>query len=162
MRWTISQGHWPVEPRPTADVALMAHVGYDIEAFAAFLDAAEAAADRCVVVMRTSAGNRASHLLWPEIHGERRIPYPMLQELLVLLVARGVVPEVTLVDRGDWGYRSRSQLLESVRRLLGLRPGSDKDLRLGRLIEERAVERDGEWELDWSPMRDGVVTWRVS
>ncbi len=89
----VFQGTWPMAGQELhADVALMAHVGYDIETFGAFLDAVEAAAERCVVIMRGSVGGRASHLLWPEIHREARVPYPMLSELLVLLVARGVTP----------------------------------------------------------------------
>jgi hypothetical protein len=83
----------------------------------------------------------------------------MLQELLVLLVARGVVPEVSLVDRGSWGYVSREQLLVSSRRLLGLEPGSEKDRTLAALVAAQATERNGQWELDWSPMPDGIVTW---
>lgn len=156
---TVTETEWPVAVPPTADVALMAHVGYDIETFSAFLDAAETAARRCVVVMRTAVNTRASHILWPQVHGEPREAYPVLQELLVLLLARGVVPEVRLVDRGSWGYASREQLLDSARRLLWLRPGSAKDVALEALVNEQATERDGQWELDWSPMQDGVVTW---
>ena len=42
----IIEGRWPDlhGPQPSADVALMAHVGYDIEAIGPFLAAAEAAA----------------------------------------------------------------------------------------------------------------------
>lgn len=153
-RWPLQRG--PVE----ADVALMAHVGYDIEAFGAFLDAAEASARRrCVAIMRTSDTRRPSHLLWPDVHHEPRVPYPMLQELVVLLIARGATPEVTLVERATWGYGSREQLLEAARRQSWLRPGSDKDRLLVSLVAERATERDGQWELDWSPLWDGVVSW---
>ena len=151
---------WPTEPLPRADVALMAHVGYDIEDFAAFPDAAEQATGRCVAIMRASASERASFRLWPEVHGETRLAYPMLPELLTLLVARGAVPEVTLVERGMWGFDSREQMIATTRRLLGLRAGSAKDQRLVQLVDERATERDGQWEVDWSSMRDGVVTWR--
>jgi SAM-dependent methyltransferase len=155
----IIEDRWPTEPMLSVDVALMAHVGYDIEEFAAFLDAAEEAADRCVAIMRTSASGRASFGLWPEVHGEARSPYPMLPELLTLLVARGTVPEVTLVERGMWGFGSPEQMIAPTRRLLGLRAGSEKDRRLVQLIEERATERGGQWEVDWSPMHDGIVTW---
>lgn len=156
----IIEGSWPLADHALrADVALVAHVGYDIDAFAVFLDAAEAAARRCVVIMRTDGGGRASHALWPEIHGEPRVPYPMLPELLVLLVARGVTPAVTLVDRGAWGYGSRDQLLASLRRMLWLRPGSAKDRRLEQAVETLATQRDGQWEVDWTPMLDGVVSW---
>lgn len=157
----VLESRWPMEPVPAVDVALMAHVGYDIEDFATFLDAAEAAAERCVVIMRTSAAGRASYALWADVHGEERIAYPMLPELLVLLVARGVVPQVQLVDRGSWGYDDPDQIRASMRYLLGLRPGSAKDQRLQRLIDERASERDGAWEVDWTPMQDGIVSWTV-
>ena len=157
----VLESTWPTEPGPSADVALMAHVGYEIEDFGVFLDTAEAAVHRCVVVMRTSAAARASYTLWSEIHGEERVAYPMLRELLVLLVARDVVPQVELVDRGNWGYDDPDQIVASMRHMLGLAAGSAKDRRLQALIDERASERDGAWEIDWTPMQDGIVSWAV-
>lgn len=159
----VSPGRWPLEVAPAADVALLAHLGYDVEDFDAWLDAVEGAASRrCVVVMRAETGGAAGHPLWREIHGEPRVPYPMLGELLVLLLARGAVPEVTLTERRDWGYASRDELLEVARRQLWLRPGSDKDRRLQQLLAARAVERDGSWWLEPRRMLDGVVTWAPS
>ena len=155
----IIEGTWPVDPLPQADVALMAHVGYDIEGFAAFLDAAEAAARRCVVIMRASGADRAGHALWPDVHGEERLDYPMLPELLMLLLARGAVPEVTLVDRGSWGFDSREQLIDAATRLLWVRPDGEKGRLVERLVREHATEHEGQWEYDWSSVPDGVVTW---
>ena len=157
----ITASSWPLEGDASrADVALMAHVGYGVEAFGAFLDTADAAVSRrCVVVMRVSDADGSRDALWHEIHGEPRLPYPMLQELLVLLVARGVVPEVTLVDRSAWGSAGREELLEASRRQLWLRPGSAKDRALQELVNTRATERNGDWAIDWTPMQDGIVTW---
>ncbi len=156
----ITAGRWPLEDElPRADVALMAHVGYDIEDFSTFLAAAEAAAARCVAIMRVDTGTGTARSLWPEIHGEPRVAYPMLPELLVLLVARGAVPEVTLTERGAWGYASPQELLEASRQQLWLRPGSVKDRALEALLDARAVERHGEWAVDWTAMKDGIVTW---
>ena len=158
----ISEGLWPPEDGtvPGADVALMAHVGYDIEDFGSFLDAAEAAASRlCVVVMRSAHTANAGWALWQDIHGEPRVPLPMLSELLVLLLARGVTPSVTLTERVTWGYESPKLLLGALRRQLWVAPGSDKDQRLRALVEERAVERHGSWSTEWQPMLDGIVTW---
>lgn len=157
----IVEDEWPPRRSIQADVALLAHVGYDIEAFGVFLDAAEQSADRCVAIMRTSGAARLNAVLFPEIHGEPRQAYPMLPELVDLLAARAVEAEVTLVDRGAWGFGSPEQVLEAARRLLYLRPGSEKDQRLLRLVAERATERDGRWDIDWSSMQDGVVTWAV-
>jgi SAM-dependent methyltransferase len=156
----VSPGRWPLESVPAADVVLLAHLGYDVEDFDAWLDAAERVARRCcVVVMRADAAGTAGHPLWHEIHGEPRVPYPMLGELLVLLLARGAVPEVTLTERRDWGYGSRDELLEVSRRQLWLRPGSAKDRRLQQLLAARAVQHDGSWWLEPRRMLDGVVTW---
>lgn len=155
----VIEGTWPLAPSPQVDVALVAHVGYDIEAFGVFLDAAEAAAGRCVVVMRATASARTAEALWPEVHGEQRLSYPMLPELLTLLVARGTVPEVTLVERGGWGFDSLEQLVDAGMRLLWVRPDGAKGRLAERLLRERATEREGQWEYDWSPTFDGIVSW---
>lgn len=159
----VTAERWPIAGAvPAAEVALLAHVGYDIEDFAGFLDAAEAAASkRCVVVMRATGGSGPGQLLWQEIHGEPRVPYPTLGELLVLLTARGVVPEVRLVERSGWGYPTLAELLEAARRQLWLRRDSEKDERLRRLLGERAVEGRSGWALPAPTMQDGVVTWAV-
>lgn len=51
---------WPMDPRagaaPRADVALIAHLGYDVEAIGAFLDAMEVAAGRLCVAVHGGAG----------------------------------------------------------------------------------------------------------
>ncbi len=159
----ITAARWPVPGGvPMADVALMAHIGYDIEDFAGFLDAAEAAvSERCVVVMRASEGSGPGQLLWQVIHGEPRVPYPTLGELLVLLTARGAVPEVRLIQRPGWGYPTFEELVEASRRQLWLRPGSSKDRRLWQLLRSRAVEEESGWVLPTPPMEDGVATWAV-
>lgn len=158
----ITAGHWPLpDAPPQANVALMAHVGYDIEGFATFLEAAEEATDhRCVVVMRAGDASNPGPVLWEEIHAEPRTPLPVAEELLALLVAHGVAPQVTYSERGTWGYPARDQLLEASRRQLWLRPGSEKDRHLQQLISTRAEQRDGQWSLEWRPMRDAIVTWQ--
>ncbi len=158
----ITAARWPLAEGPVAaDVVLMAHIGYDIEEFSAFMDAAElAASERCVAVMRASDGTSPGQLLWSEIHAEPRVPYPTLGELLVLLTARDVAPEVTLVDRAGWGYETRDELLEAARRQLWLRPGSEKDRRLRQLLDAQAVEVEGGWSLPSPATQDGIVTWQ--
>jgi SAM-dependent methyltransferase len=162
---SVHDASWPVESSTMleADVALIAHVGYDVEDFAAFLDAAEASARKhCVVVMRQSSATSPGPLLWEEVHGEPRFPLPILPELVALLMERGVRPQITLVGRWTWGYGSRDELLGAARRQLWLQPDSEKDQHLQRIIAERATEQDGDWALDWSPMRDGIVSWKPS
>ena len=83
-----------------ADVALIAHVGYDIEAIGPFIDALEAAASRiCVAVLMQRVPASAADPFWPPVHGETRVGLPALPDLLELLEARGRRPRVTMVTR---------------------------------------------------------------
>src|SRR5262245_20390779 len=52
---------WPMERGPSADVSLIAHIGYDIEDIGPFLDAVEASARRlCVAVLVTPSPPHAA------------------------------------------------------------------------------------------------------
>ncbi|MEA2621786.1 MAG: hypothetical protein QOH61_696 [Chloroflexota bacterium] len=155
------EGRWPLPGYDrSADVALMAHVGYDIEEIGPFLDGMDAAATRCcVAVMGEGAMTTVATLFWEPVHGERRVALPALPELLALLVARGHLYELRLEDRQPPSFASVDELLWMARRQLWLRPGSEKDQVLERLVRETARERDGQWALDWSRSRIGIVTW---
>jgi SAM-dependent methyltransferase len=164
----LFEGRWPPTSwtaRGTADgidadVSLMAHVGYDIEAVGPFLDAMEAVTSRlCVAVMSEGAMTTVATLLWEPIHGEPRVPLPALPELVALLIARGRLPELSLTDRFPPSFESREAIVDTARRQLWLRPGSPKDRRTIDLVDGMATERDGRWALDWRITRIGVVTW---
>jgi SAM-dependent methyltransferase len=143
-----------------ADVSLMAHVGYDIEEIAPFLDALEAATRRlCVAVMGESAMTTVGRLYWERIHGEPRVALPALPDLLTLLLARDRLPEVRLVDRERPTYADLDALHDRARRQLWLRPGSDLDGRLRELLAADAVEADGVLSLPEDRARIGIVTW---
>jgi SAM-dependent methyltransferase len=157
------EGRWPMSlPHGTTavDVALMAHVGYDIRAIGPFLDAADAVADRlCVAVMGEGAMTTVATLFWDAIHGEPRVSLPALPELVALLIATGRLPEVRLGARAPVSFDTLDDLLGIARRQLWLRPGSEKDERLAALVRERAIERAEGWSLDRAPTRIGVVSW---
>jgi len=116
-------------------------------------------ARRCVAIMSEGAMTTVATLLWGPIHDEPRAPLPALPELLAVLIARGRLPEIELVDRRPTSFASREELVQLARRQLWLRPGSAKDRRLIDLVDERATERDGTWALDWAVTRIGIVTW---
>jgi hypothetical protein len=166
----IVEGRWPPSGWPNdrsevdgvrSDVSLMAHVGYDIEHIGPFLDAMEAATLRlCVAVLGESAMTTVATLFWEPIHGEPRVPLPALPELLALLLARGRLPEVRLVDRVPPTFDTWEDLVFMVRRQLWVRPGSDRDRKLEDLLRDRATAREGRWALDWGPTRIGIVTWQ--
>jgi SAM-dependent methyltransferase len=155
------KGRWPLDgDEPSADVSLMAHVGYDIEGIGPFLDAMEAATKRlCVAVLAAGAMTTVATLFWQPVHGEVRIPLPALPELLGVLMARGRLPAVALEDRVPATFDTYDDLVTMARRQLWVRPGSAKDRELQRLVKSTANQRDGRWALDWSRTRIGVVTW---
>ena len=155
----VLEARWPVADPPAADLALIAQVGYDVEPIGAFLDGMEAAARRlCVAVLLDRPPPSAVDALWPEVHGEERASLPALPEFLVLLLARGRLPEVRLVERAALGAATREELVNRARRLLWLRPGGEKDRRLLAQLE-CVTARDGQWLLPDGPTMVGVVTW---
>jgi len=164
----VVQGRWPAIDLTAGvgcatgaiDVALMAHVGYDIEGIGPFLDAAEATARRsCVAIIAEGAMTTVASLFWADIHGEPRVPLPALPELLALLVARGRLAEVRLVDRQPPTFDSFDELLATARRQLWLAAGSERDRHLVEVLRAEAVERDGRWGVDRGATKIGIVTW---
>jgi SAM-dependent methyltransferase len=160
----IIEGRWPdlPHPRPSADVALMAHVGYDIEAIGPFLEAAEAACHHCVAIMGEGAMTTAAALLWEPVHGEPRVPLPALPELVTLLLAMGRLPRLTLAERTPPAFETLEELLAMSRRQLWVAPGSRKDGRLASLATARASQREQGWALDWQPSMIGIVSWEAA
>ncbi len=76
----------PADPAPyTADVALIAHVGYDIEAIGPFLAAMESVAGRlCVAMLMERQPSSIADVCWPPVHGEARVALPALPEFVEL------------------------------------------------------------------------------
>lgn len=99
-------------------------------------------------------------LFWQAIHGEPRVRLPALPEFLALLLGRGRLPEVTLVERTPPTFASTDEALAMARRQLWLREGSAKDEELERLVSDTLTERDGRYALEWTPTKIGIVSWR--
>jgi hypothetical protein len=158
----VVAGRWPeMAAGLSADVSLMSHIGYDVEHIGPFLDAMEAATRRtCVAVLLERPPPTPADRLWPLIHGVERAALPSLPEFLTLLLARGRLPEVRLVERSPQSYTSIDILLTWLRGQLWTARDGPKDLELQRILQQQAQERDGRVALDWQPVRVGIVTWR--
>ena len=156
----LARGRWPLPERPTADAALMAHVGYDIEDIGGFLDAMEESAERlCVAVLLDRAPSAAAEPAWPLVHGEERVPLPGLPEFLAVLIARGRLFEVRLAERPPMHYHSREVALGFLRQQLFIEPGGTKDRRLQEVAETLVTERNGSFGVARAPSPVGVVSW---
>jgi hypothetical protein len=159
----IVQARWPLA-EPTVDltgvdVALIAHVGYDVEEIGPFLDALEAVAPRRVAMLMEQPPASEVDVLWPEVHGEPRAALPALPEFLALQLARGHLCEVRLAPRTPAMEPSPDQALAMARRLTWVRPGSEKDQRLERILRHKRFDASGRYVPAQKPSRVGIVTW---
>jgi len=164
----VVAGAWPAALEelgrlPAADVALIAHVGYDIEEIGPFIDGMEAAArDRCVAILTDSSPGAVADPFWPLVHGEARVPLPALPDLVELLASRGRTPKVRRVDRSPRTFDSVPALTAFLRRQLFITEGGEKDLHFRAILPDLITRRDGGWTLAEPPAGTlGVVTWGV-
>lgn len=152
---------WPPAAPLEADVALIAHVGYDIAAIGPFLDAMEGAAKRlCVAVLLARAPASFAEPFWPEVHGEARAPLPALPEFLALQLARGRLFELRLFARKGMSHSHPEGVLPMLRQQLFVAPGSEKDAKLAAAAGRLLTEREGRWALSWEELPLGLVTWK--
>jgi molybdenum cofactor cytidylyltransferase len=151
---------WPMPDPPSADVVLIAHVGYDVEAIGPFVEALDVAAGRrCLAVLMERQPASTIDPFWPLVHGEARIGLPALPEFLELLEARGARPEVAYLPRPAARYGTFDEVLAFARRQTWVAEGSGKDRRLVADLRERAVETPDGWTLPHAEMRIGLVSW---
>jgi molybdenum cofactor cytidylyltransferase len=145
----------------TADVVLIAHVGYDVESIGVFVDAMEAASRRmCVAVMMDRAPAWAADPFWPLVHGEARVALPALPDFIELLRVRGREIELRRVAIEPRKFESRAGLEGFVRRQLWIDPAGPKEARLQTAIDELAAEEPDGWVIRGRGQTDvGIVTW---
>jgi hypothetical protein len=166
----IHEGRWPPDrelrgrlgPDPVADVALIAHVGYDIEGIGVFLDALEESARRaCVGVFMEQSPASGAAPFWPLVHGETRVPLPALPDFLELLAARGARWTMTMVTGEPRRWTDRDELLPFLRRQLWTAPGTEADERLIEAVERmvRPAQGGGLAIVDSPTIDIGVVDW---
>jgi SAM-dependent methyltransferase len=159
------EARWPLGPDAPevvrGDVALIAHVGYDVEEIGPFVDALErSAGSLCVAVMMSASPATLAAPFWPPVHGEDRIALPALPEFVELLRARGRRPDVRIVESEPRTFTSADELERMVRRQLWVGEGTSKERRMRDLLAAWTVEVDGGVRLrDQSPMEIGIATW---
>src|SRR5579864_304338 len=152
-------GRWPAITE-RGDVALISHIGYDVEDIGPFLDAMEANASRlCIAVLLSQPPPTEADRFWPVVHGVERATLPSLPEFLALLLARGKLFEVQLVERAPQSFERPDQMLPFLRQQLWTAPDGEKDRILQKTLRERVQERDGRFSLSWEPAHVGIVTW---
>jgi SAM-dependent methyltransferase len=156
------QATWPADPAALeSDVALIAHVGYDIEAIGPFVNALEGAARRmCVAVLMDGAPASAADPFWPLVHGETRVPLPALSDFVEFLAARGRDPRESRVTIEPRSFETRDAIEGFARRQLWIDPSGPKARLFHAAIDELTVHDAGGWRLRDRPATSvGIVTW---
>jgi molybdenum cofactor cytidylyltransferase len=162
----VVETRWPPDGEGSADafgadVALIAHVGYDVEDIGAFLEAFEEAAGRlCVAVLMERVPASAADPFWPPVHGEERVALPALPEVLEILEARGRRPSVQRVQVDARRFESRDAVAGFVRRQLWIDPDGPKEGRFQAALDELLVNEGDGWSIKGrGPSDVGIVTW---
>jgi SAM-dependent methyltransferase len=158
----VVEGRWPAAADPSlqADVAFIAHVGYDVEQIGSFLDAMERSARRlCVAMLFWRRPTWAIDRLWPAVHGVERALLPAMREMVTLLMARGRPVSVRIVEQTPNSLESVEQVVGLAQHQTWVRPGSEADGRLEAAIRDCLIERDGRFAFEWTPSYLGLVTW---
>jgi CTP:molybdopterin cytidylyltransferase MocA/SAM-dependent methyltransferase len=164
-RWpaVLDAGNATLARALPADVSLIAHVGYDVEAIGPFIATMEVATRReCLAVLMERSPASLAEAFWPPLHGEPRIALPALPAFVDLLRARGRDPSVEMLESSRRQWASRTEVEAFIRRQTWLAPGSSKDRRMLELLDEWLVETaDGGVELTVAePLRVGLVAWQ--
>ena len=161
---TIIEARWPPDgDPPTAEVALIAHVGYDVEPILPFLDAMErAATERCVAVLMDRAPASYAAPFWPVIHGMERVALPALGDFVALLNARDADPRVRRVVTPARSWPDMESLLVMLRHQLWIPAGGPQERRLVAALADRAAEGPDGVRLSEAEAVIGVVDWTPS
>jgi len=160
----VVEGRWPdVAPEAgAADVALIAHVSYDIAEIGPFVAAMEAAAGRlCVAVLMERQPSSIADVCWPTVWGEERVPLPALPEFVERLRASGRQPVITMLERAPRRFASRAELEGFLRRQLWVADGTPADGRFQIALDPLVdIDADGGVGLvGQRPLPIGVVAW---
>ncbi|MEO5885927.1 MAG: methyltransferase domain-containing protein, partial [Candidatus Limnocylindrales bacterium] len=162
----VVQDRWPPADGDlsafAADVALIAHVSYDIADIGPFVRAMESSARRLgIAVLMERQPSSIADVCWPTVWGEERVALPALPEFVELLAAMGHEPAVQHLEREPRRFGSREELEGFLRRQLWVEPGSAADIRfLGALEPLLETDVDGRVGLvGQRPMPVGIVTW---
>ncbi len=159
----VREGRWPQaagEAPLHADVAFIAHVGYDQAPIGPFLDAMqEAAQHRCVAVMLERSPASYAAPFWAAVHGVERVSLPACPELVAILEARGSRPRLRRVPQPPRRWPDVPVLLAQLRHQLWIPEEGPANDQLVAAVD-RTVVRDPEGvRLPTAPAWVGVVEW---
>ena len=158
----LVESTWEDAQTQPADLVLCSHVLYTARRIDRFIDKLTShALERVLVVLFWDPPQHRSYPLWPDVHGESRLPLPSAPQLLELLDEMGISPHVEDLPTPELrGFQTADEAWQQTRGMLFLTEGSEKDRLSRSTIENHLEQRDGELFLkDSKPMRPLLITW---
>ena len=158
----IVEGAWEEAEAEPADVVLCAHVVYGVADIQPFIRKLETHARKRVLILAFLDSPQA-HLapFWGPLHGEERVNLPALPELMGVLWAMGIFPDLQMVNAADpRGFQDREAALEQLTRSLYVYPDTPQDRMLPALLDDLLVPgSDGLVVKGSRRRREGLISW---
>ena len=158
----LVESTWEDAQTQPANLVLCSHVLYTARRIDRFIEKLTAhALERVLVVLFWDPPQHRSYPLWPDVHGEPRLPLPAAPQLLELLDEMGITPHVEDLPTPEFhGFQTADEAWQQTRGMLFLTEGSEKDRLSRSTIENHLENRGGELFLkDSKPMRPLLITW---
>ena len=159
---TVIQSPWVEADAPSADVALCSLVLHHVPDAAPFVSKLqEHATDRVVVVEMMETPGALEIPFYERVHGSAPTPLPGLPDVLRLLWAMDIHPDVAMLTAETAVLDTdRAAAMEQLRRRLGVEEGTAADDRLRAAADELLEDTpEGYTVKGVSPRRTAMVTW---
>ena len=159
---SLVESTWEDATTDPADVVLCSHVIYTarhVDSFAQKLT--HHATERVLVILHWDPPQHRAYRLWPDVHGETRLPLPAAPQLLQVLDEMGIDYNVEDLPTPEFhGFQTPEEAWQQTRGMLFLTEGSEKDKLLRQVIPNHLEERNGELYIkDSRPMRPVLISW---
>ena len=159
---TVIQSPWDEADAPSADVALCSLVLHHVPDAAPFVaKLQEHATDQVVVVEMMETPGALEIPFYERVHGSAPTPLPGLPDVLRLLWAMDIHPDVAMLTAETAVLDTdRDAAMEQLRRRLGVSEGTEADDRLRAAADELLENTpEGYTVKGVSPRRTAMVTW---
>ena len=160
---TAVEERWEDAEVPSADVALCSWALHHVVEAAEFVRKMEdRVRDRVVILeMMATPGSQIAPF-FKRVHGTRLTPLPGVPEMLNLLWAMEIFPDVTMLSpETPILDTDLSSALEKLRRMLAVEEGTDADVRLLAAADELLEESSEGMTVKGAKMRrQAIITWR--
>ena len=162
---TVINEAWEDAEAPSADMVLCSLVLHHVADAAPFVTRMQQHATGSVVVVEMMETPGALEIpFYERVHGSAPTPLPGLPDVLNLLWAMDIYPDVAMLSEETAVLDTdRAAAMEQLRRRLGVEEGSDADTRLRAAADELLNETpEGFTVKGVRPRRTAIVSWRPS